>query len=425
MAKVAPFRGIRYNPDLVDLGQTTSPPYDVISPADRDYFHALHPKNMVRLILGLELPDDDETKNRFTRASSYLDEWLAEGTLIQDDKPAFYAYEQHYAWRGRRKTVRGFIAAVKLHDYADRVILPHENTLAKPKSHLVPLIRATNANLDSVYALYPDQEHVVDAILDRVAATAPLEEATDRQGVRHQLWKVNGEADIATITQTLADRQMVIADGHHRYETSLGYRDELRARDGNPADEQPYDYVMMTLVNVYAPDVIIFPTHRMVRNLSDDLLEGLDSSLGEMFELVPSGRESLLADMEARGGKAIGIYRSGRAYLAILKDGLGELIPGPAAAQSLDLNVLHQLILERSLGIDKERLRQEANVTYTRNEQEAMDRVDAGEYQVSFLLNPMRLEVVLEIAQAGEKMPQKATYFYPKLLSGLVMRRIG
>ena len=379
---------------------------------------------MVRLILGKELPEDGPTDNRFTRAASYMSEWLADGSLKQDEAPSIYVYEQHYQWKGEPKTVRGFVALVKIQSYDENVVLPHENTLAKPKSHLVPLIRATKSNLDSVYALYPDRERVVDLVLDRAAELEPSLEATDRNGVRHRLWVVSDEKDIALISDTLADRQIVIADGHHRYETSLGYRDELRAADGNPAEEKPYDYVMMTLVNVYAPDVIIFPTHRMVRNLPSDALDRLDEKLREGFELVESSRDTLQIDMERVGGKGIGIYRPGRAYIAVPREGAVEGIPGSDALKNLDLSVLHQLILDRILGIDAERLRQEANVVYTRDETEAFDSVDKGDFQLAFLLNPIELETVLNVAQAGDRMPQKATYFYPKLLSGLVMRKI-
>lgn len=424
MAKIAPFRGIRYNPDLVALSEATSPPYDVISPAELDRLFGLHPKNMVRLILGRELPTDTETENRYVRSTRYLDEWLAEGVLTKDATSAFYAYEQHYVWQGKPKTVRGFIALVKLQNYADKVILPHENTLAKPKSLLAPLIRATNANLDSVYALYPDKRHVVDAVLERTAAMPPLGEAVDAHEVRHRIWRVEDESDVEKITRELADKQIVIADGHHRYETSLAYRDEQRSKDGNPQQEQPYDYVMMTLVNVYAPDVIVFPTHRMILNLSEDVLERLDSGLSGLFDLMPSTKERLLADMDAHGGKAIGIYRPSRAYLAVLREENRALISGSPEAQNLDLNILHQLILDRVLGINAERLRQEANVVYSRDEQEVIGRVESGEMQIGFFLNPIRLESILDIAAADERMPQKATYFYPKLLSGMVMRRV-
>lgn len=425
MAKIAAFRGLRYDPSLVDISDVTSPPYDVISPEDNEYFHTKHPNNMVRLILGREMPEDDEQDNRFTRAASFLDDWMAKGIVKQDDKPAIYVYEQHYETSGEAKTVRGFIALVKLQDYSDGVILPHENTLAKPKSHLAPLIRATEANLDSVYALYPDPEHTVDAILDRAAETTPAAEAVDRNGVRHRLWVIDTEDDIALITSTLDDRQIVIADGHHRYETSLAYRGEVRAASGNPESEQPCDYIMMTLINVYAPDVIVLPTHRMVRNLPEDAVEGLDMALSERFVLVESNKNDIVNDLRGFKGRAIGVYKSGVAFVAVPRPGSLEDLPVSLALKMLDVYVLHELILDRVLGIDSEKLRQEANIVYTRDEAQAFASVDSGEYQLAFILNPMKVESILNVARDGERMPQKATYFYPKLLSGLVMRKIA
>lgn len=424
MPKIAPFRGIRYSLDAVNLDDVTSPPYDVISPADADYYHRRHPKNVVRLILGQDTPNDSPTDNRFTRAAAYWEEWLAHGILTWDARPALYAYEQHYTCRGQPKTVRGFISLVKLHDYADGVVLPHENTLAKPKSDLAQLIRAANANLDSVYALYPDPEHLIDGILNRVAAAPPVGEATDRDDVRHRLWLIQDENDVNLISRTLADRQIVIADGHHRYETALAYRDEMRARDGGRSGEQPCDYVMMTLVNIHAPDVIVFPTHRMVRNLAGELLEDFERQLSETSELTQSSRDRLTRDMETHEGKAIGIYRPGWARVALPRRSQADSIPGPPAVGDLDVCILHELILNRILGIGRDPLLHEANVAYTQTEQEALNAVDSGEFQIAFFLNPIRLEVMLEVARTGQKMPQKSTYFYPKLLSGLVMRKI-
>jgi uncharacterized protein (DUF1015 family) len=424
LAKIAPFQGIRYNPAVVDADKVTSPPYDVISAADNDFLHGLSSKNFVRLILGRELPEDSDAENRFTRAAAYLGEWLADGTFVKDREPAIYVYEQHYTWKGEPKTVRGFVAAVKIEDYSANVVLPHENTLAKPKSHLAPLIRAVGANLDCVYALYPDPEHVVDAVLDRATAATPALEATDRQEVRHRLWVLTDKSEIETIQSTLADRQIVIADGHHRYETSLAYRNELREADGNPSEERPYDYVMMTLVNVYSPDVIVFPTHRMMRNLPADALDLLDAGLAAGFDLIESTKATLLADMEKHGGRGIGIYRPDRAYIAVPREGTVESVPGSPALKSLDLFVLHEIILAGVLGIDSEQIRQGGFVVYTRDENEAFNSVDSGDFELSFLLNPIKLEAILNVAKAGDRMPQKATYFYPKLLSGLVMRKI-
>lgn len=422
MAKIAPFKGVRYA--AADPSDLVCPPYDVISPEERVQYHKKSPFNFVRLVLGEEFPDDDEKHNRFTRASEYLQKWLELGVMAEDGKPAIYIYEQQHSHKGDIRTITGLTLLVKLEDYENRVILPHENTLAKPKSGLAQLIKLTDANLDSVYGLYPDPEHKLDELMSKAAGRHPDVDVRDRDGVRHRLWVDSDPSDIAKIVEFMGDKQVVIADGHHRYETALAYRDEMRAQKNSGGEEAPYDYVMMTLVNVYSPDLVVFPTHRMAANLSEDDLTSLEPKLSEFFEIVPSTKKTLLEDMQKYEGKGIGIYSRGEAKIAVPKRDLSAELTGCEAARQLDLNVLHKFILDKALGIDEHKLKHEMNVTYTRSDEEAFKRVDSGEFQVAFFLNPVDVEAVLKIAQAGEKMPQKATYFYPKLLSGLVLRKI-
>lgn len=421
MAEIAPFRGIRYNLSKVgDLSRVTSPPYDVISPEDRVRYHKLHPNNFVRLILGEEFETDTASDNRFTRAAKYLEQWMHEGVLAQDPEPAIYVYRQRFEQDGRARTVSGLVPAVRLHDYSDNVILPHETTLAKPKSQLIELMRRTRANLDSIYGLYGDEEGVLDGIIRQAQASEPLAEAVDGNGVAHTLWAITDSGGIEQIIDFFADRRIAIADGHHRYETALNYRDEMRR--GRTDAVLPSDYTLMTLVNVHQPDIIVYPTHRAVGGLAQPLIESLDSSLEEDFVIEASSRDSLLADMARR--QAIGIYRAGSAQTLKMKDSSENKITGCKAACRLELNILHQLILEQILGIDEENLRNQTNIIYTRDAREAMAMVDRGDRQAAFLLNHIPVRTVLDVATAGERMPQKATYFYPKLLSGLVLRKM-
>ena len=414
--------GIRYDQSRVgDLSKVVSPPYDVISPEDRVYYHKLHPSNFVRLVLGEEFEGDDDSNNRFTRARRYVEEWLEQGILKPDAFPAIYVYEQRFELDGPRR-VRGFTCAVKLHDYADGVVLPHENTLAKPKSQLAVLIRETQANLDSIYGLYADEQCELNEVMDRAAAAVPAAQATDKNGVRHTLWIVADPAEIARVVDFLRDKPVAIADGHHRYETSLAYAKEARERAGNPAGDLPSDWTTMTLVNVFCRDMTIYPTHRVVGNVPEDVMAGLDRALGERFEIVESSADKLLDDMFRLG--AIGLYRPGRAVALKLKQGPWDSIPASKASRKLELNVLHKVILEPLMGIDDDKLRNETHIVYARDPAEAIGLVDSGDRQAAFLLNHIAVKSVLEVAAAGEKMPQKATYFYPKLLSGLVMRRM-
>lgn len=426
MAEIAPFRGIRYDQSVVgDLSKVTSPPYDVISPEDRVHYHRLHLQNFVRLILGEEFDGDNESSNRFTRAREYLANWIGQGVLKQDPEPALYLYEQQFERDSKLRVIRGIICAVRLHDYSDRVILPHENTLAKPKSQLIQLLRETSANLDSIYGLYADEAGTLDSLMDAAMRQAPSAEAYDRDRVRHALWVVSDAEAIGRVVDFLRERQIAIADGHHRYETSLAYRDEVREKMGYTGDdcrELASDYTLMTLMNVHQPDMTIFPTHRVVGSVPEELLATLGARLGESFEVVQSSPSTLIEDMAKR--HAIGVYRKGDARVLVPKPGASSKIAGSKASQELELNVLHSLILEPILGIDAEKLRNQTHIVYTRDPDEAMRLVDSGERQLAFLLNHIDVKSVLDIASAGERMPQKATYFYPKLLSGLVLRKM-
>lgn len=426
MAEIAPFKGIRYGEAVIsDFSRVTSPPYDIISSEEQTYFYNLHPNNFVRLILGEELPEDNETENKFTRARQYLDEWLSNGVLKQDKQPAIYVYEQQFERDGKSKSIRGFTAAVKLHSYDDKVILPHEQTLAKPKSMLAQLIRHVKANLDCVYGLYDDEAHDLDKVMDKTMAAKPLEAATDRDGVRNLFWAITDPAEIRRVVEFMMNKQIAIADGHHRYETALAYRDEVRSKmgyDGNECRELASDYVMMTLINVYEEDMTIFPTHRVLGALSEDSLADLEKNLSELFKILPTSRETILEDMARES--AIGMYRKGNTKLLKPTPRAMSEMEGSEASRKLELNVLHKLALEKYLGIDQEKLRNQTHIIYTRDAEEAMDLVDKGERQIVFLVNQIPVKSVLDIASAGEKMPQKATYFYPKLLSGLVLRKL-
>jgi len=418
---IAPFEGIRYDPEVVgEVGAVVSPPYDVISPSDRLYYHQLHPNNFVRLVLGEEFDTDTDSENRFTRARNCIDSWLASGALRRESRPAIYLYRQRFTVGASARTIHGYICAVRIHDYADRIILPHEKTLAKPKSQLITLIRETAANLDSVYGLYADETHELDTVRDQTTSRQPDTLAHDKDGVEHALWVIDNENVIAVVRDFLAPRQIAIADGHHRYETALNYRDEMRKSRGEGLQSE---YILMTLVNVYEKDITVFPTHRVIAGLAPELLGSLDARLAESFVVVPSRRETILEDMRSAGG--IGLYRTGSAAVLKPVSSTYSRLPGSEASRNLELNVLHGLILEPILGIGAEKLRNETQVVYTRDSIEAMNMVDSGERQAAFLLNDIPVKSVLDIAAAAELMPQKATYFYPKLLSGLVMRKMG
>ena len=423
MATIKPFKAIRYDESVVgDLNKVTSPPYDIISPEDRVYYHNLHPNNFVRLVLGEEFPTDTDSDNRFTRAKGYLENWTAAGVMKADEQPAIYVYQQIFDQNGARKSVRGFTCKVKIADYSEKVILPHEWTLARPKSDLAVLIRQVNANLDCVYGLYADADRELDAIMDRAVAGKPIEQATDKNGVVNTIWAINDQAEIDSVQSFLSDKQIAIADGHHRYETALAYRDEMRKKSNCTCGDCEFDYVLMTLVNVYEEDMTIYPTHRVLANLPEQALAELDENLSTLFEVRATSKESLIEDMAREG--AIGMYHTGGAMILKPRPGIESLLPGAEPSRKLELSKLHKLILEKHLGIDDEKLRNQAHIIYTRDVSEAFRLVDSGERQIAFFVNHIPVKAVLDIATAGEKMPQKATYFYPKLLSGLALRKL-
>ena len=420
--RVAPFKGVRYNQDVVgDLDKVVCPPYDVISPLDRIYYHNLSPYNFVRLALGEEFESDNEVDNRFTRAGKYLDSWLADRVMVEEALPAMYSYRQDFTRDNSELCVTGIICAVKLHEYVDQVILPHENTLARPKSQLKELIQNVRANLDSVYGLYEDAEHKIESILDVHMTDSPVYDVIDKECVRHRLWVISDVSYIDKIVEFFANKQIAIADGHHRYETALAYSKEVRAQSGQP-DNTPLnsDYTLMTLANVFQPDLTVLPTHRVMHGISAEALLHLSNGLAQNFEAKASSRKTITNDMIEN--QAIGVYINGYAFVISLKDDVITGIEGCEASQSLEVNVLHKLILEGLLGLTSDDIRKQTNVFYTREATEALERVDSGQAQIAFLLNPVGVKPVMDIAAAGEKMPQKSTYFYPKLLSGLVLR---
>ncbi|MBQ7257321.1 MAG: DUF1015 domain-containing protein [Abditibacteriota bacterium] len=420
MAVIKPFKGIRYNTALAgDINTLVSPPYDVINDEDKIYYHNLNDYNFVRLILGDEFPDDTDDNNRFTRAGNYYKDWIKNNILISDE-PSIYLYQQDFTLNNKRCLVNGFIVSVKLCEYSENVILPHENTLAKPKGALDATIENTQANLDCVYGLYSDRENTLNVkVINKYLNLSPTIDAIDKDNNHHRLWCISDKKDIKAVCDFMADKQIAIADGHHRYETALKYRNKVREQN-NPIHELPTDYVMMTIVNVYEKDLLVLPTHRIINNVDPLLVNTLVLNLEDNFDVIPSKQSTLINDM--KNNNAIGLITKNAYYTLKKKDNVKLYLNASIYTKELELTVLHTLILDELLGIDKEKLAAQTNVTYTRSFEEANDLVKFGNAQLAFICNEIPVKSILDIAAQGEKMPQKATYFYPKLLSGLVTR---
>ena len=445
MAQVYSFRAFRYNPKQAPFERVLTQPYDKISPAMQEKYYAADPHNLIAVEKGRGYPSDTLQNNVYTRSGAVIEDWIRSNIVVQDPAPSFYAYTQEYTVPGteERRTRRGFIGAGKLEEYSAGVIFRHEHTLSGPKADRLELLRHTKTHTGQLFMLYSDAEKRVDTILaEAETGEAPATEMRDEYGVMHRLWVIAEPQRVAAIQKAMEKQRLVIADGHHRYETALNYRNERRVRAGKIDPEAPYERVMMTFINTKSEGLTILPTHRVAANVHDFSWSGVRRHLEPWFtaeEFPFSGsaersevKKKFLAKLtEARAKRAIGVYPSGspkRAfYLLTLREGanLAQLLPSVSPLQrELDVVLLHEGILEPALGITPQAVTAEANLTYEREALAALDAVDSGRAQISFLLNPCDVEQVMKIATSGEVMPQKSTDFYPKLMSGITMYRV-
>lgn len=424
MAEIKPFRALRFSQNAGDIAELTCPPYDIISEEERLAFIGTNEHNIIRL----ELPRGEQP---YEEAASILDAWLADGTLVRDDQDAIYIYEEDFTARGEQKSIRGIICRVKLEEFSKGVVLPHEETLSKAKTDRFNLMCATNCNFSQIYSLYMDEERATTSIIDDLADGTPDVEMTDAAGVVHKLWVVTYPPVVERICATFADRKLYIADGHHRYETGLNYRNHMR-ESGKANEGDACDYIMMMLVDMENDGLVVFPTHRLVRDLEEFDREKLLAAVSDNFEVSHhtgvAAIEPALDALYAEGKKAFALYCGNDEWdLLVLRDiaVMQSVLPECSEAlRGLDVSVLHSLVLERAMGIDKANMAAQINLTYTRVFEEAIGAVDTGAAQCSFILNPTRVTEIRDVAAAGEKMPQKSTYFYPKLITGLVMNQL-
>lgn len=411
MAKVLPFRGFLYNPDKVSGDAVIAPPYDIISPDYRETLYKKSPYNIVRIDFGREMPEDTGDSNKYTRARDCFGQWIREGILVRDEKPSFYACEIDYRIAGEQRRLRGVLAMVRIEELG-RGIYPHEATHSKPKADRLNLMRSCFANISPIYSLYNSPERTTSEILDNIQG-APFFSAGDPDGAVHKLYKIDDDEKIGLIERELYDKPIFIADGHHRYEVALEFKKEmdLKAEGAQPSDYRPWDYVLMFLANMSDAGITILPTHRMVKGITkDSVLKRLEDD----FEVLQMPAETDITGKIAEGGKnTFGLYLDGEKHWHVLKykgKGLEDI---PPALRELDVVVLHELILKRDLGI--------TDVAYEMNVQEAMSRVHGKEFDGVFFLNPTGVGDVERVALSNLRMPPKSTYFYPKLLTGMVI----
>ncbi len=437
MARIYPFRAWRYNPAAVRLEDAVTQPYDKISPAMQQAYYQRSPFNLVRIILGLpELFDAERGENVYTRAARDLKAWRQQGVLVHEKDPCVYAYAQRFKVPGTEivKERRGFIALGKLHDYAEQVVFRHEQTLSKPKGDRLNLLKATHAHFGQIFMLYSDPAGSVEKIL--YEGNGPAEaEVTDEYGVLHSIWRVSDPATIRLLASAMDDKKLIIADGHHRYETALNYSKEHVPSSGTlpefgatglPQPPYPEAAVMMTFVNMDSDGLVILPTHRVVHSLKDFDSAAFLRAAEPFFTVEPlpvADAADYIKTLAAQRSTAfVAVTSTGSFLLCAKPEAVNAALASlPERQRQLDLSALHSIILDRLLGLDEEKVRDQTNIRYLRDAAEAVDQPRRGEADITFLTNPVTMEQLREVAFAGDVMPQKSTDFFPKLLSGLTI----
>jgi len=435
MAKIAAFRGVRYNPRRFEkLDLTVSLPYDRVKGDLQEEYCRLDEHNIVRIIKGKAFPGDTETDNQYTRAREFYEEWLQEGILIREPNPALYAYQQEFRLpSGEFATRKALIAGLYLTDYEEGVVLPHERTLSGPKEDRLNLLRATAVNFGLIFMVYPGDK--IDEILASHLTRRPDIDlyALGEAEVRHTLQVIDDPQTIAAVQAEMEPkRNLIIADGHHRYETALAYRDEMRQKIPAWEPDMAFNYRMVGLVSMDDPGLTILPTHRLMHSIPNWEMAAFLAKAGEFFEVSPiEGKDELLSKMAQIAAKEhlFGLFDGQGYHLLRLKDEatLDRFIGASRAREwkTLDVSILHELLIERVLGIDKEKVKRQENINYIRDAEEGIEAVKSGQAQFVFFLNPTKISQVKACSEMGEKMPQKSTDFYPKMISGLVMMPVG
>lgn len=435
--EIKPFKAFRFNDAKVgDAGDCIAPPYDVVNDEQREQLYQKSRYNIIRITKGKTNPDDNVSDNQYTRAAAYLREWMTDGVLKQDKQETIYGYVQDFRLGGEKFERFSFIALGKSEEFG-KIVRPHEQTLDKPKADRLNLERATAAKFGLIFMLYEDSQKTAEQIIEKVLKETALVDFRDENAVRHRLFAITSGEDIKKIASMMSDKSCIIADGHHRYETGLNYYKET----GNPAAA----YQMIAFSNMRHEGLAVLATHRVVDNLEGFDIRRFIAELSKKFEIteyqfdIPrskvEAKQKMLSQMKAEygnGGNVFGIYAGDGAFrVAVLKDrkAMDPVAPNMSDPwKSLDVSVLHRLILGEILGIDEKKLATGGNIEYIKDTDTAVDesiaKVDYGHGQVLFLMNPVRLQQLKMVTDAGEKMPQKSTYFYPKVYTGLTINKM-
>jgi uncharacterized protein (DUF1015 family) len=436
MADIRPFKGLRYNSEKVNLEEVITEPYDRIPPQKQEEYYRKNPYSVVRIILGKDDDPEHPEKDKYRRANIYLDKWLSEGLLIREDRDALYLYEQEYQADGGRKKRMGLIARVRLEEFSSRKVLPHEKTFPKHKIDRLNLLRATNTNTGQIFLLYRDDEREITNAIESAKEGAEFgAEVKDEDNFIHRLWIIKDQESIQKIQEAMADKVLIIADGHHRYETSLNFRKEILEERREVTGDEPFNFIMMTLFRVDDPGLVILPTYRLVRGLDKLSEEGFRELLSSYFDISEVSWQGFSDKTTVEDIQAT-VYSENHTFAAFVsqfekffifklksEDILDTEIREERSREwrRLDVAILHSLIIDKLQALSSEPFSLENNVSYIRKLDQGLEKVIEGEFQMIFFLKPVSLNQVREVVENGELMPQKSTDFFPKLKSGLVM----
>ncbi len=435
MADIRPFQGVHYNSAVVkDLAKVICPPYDIITPQLQQELYQRSDYNYVRIEWGREQPQDKDTFNKYTRAANTLKSWLEQRVLVADEKPSLYIDEHAFTYQGKSLHRRNLYCLVKLEDWSKMVVRPHEGTLARAKSDRLTMLWTLQSNTSPIMALYEDKNKAIGALLNTPAHHKTVFHSGNLNGESHRVWTLNDNEALNRLRSFLAGQPLYIADGHHRYESALAYQRERRSTSLQGVLEAPYDFVMMTLVDIADPGLVILPAHRLVRGLAQSALEDLSGRLNAFFMIkeYPINKKSIVSQINSllAGAETKFILcglKPGKLLVLSVRDtkAIRPMFPAfhSEIYQQLDVSIVDHVILEELLGLTHEKAG--AFLDYNHDVAEAVTKVLDGEYQLGIIVNPVKPEAVKSIADSGDRMPHKSTYFYPKVPAGLVLYRFA
>jgi len=420
MADIQPFKAIHFNQSKINLSEVVAPPYDVISKSLQDELYRRNPNNIIRLDLNREA-------DPYPAATSEMKRMLKEEALVQDNEPAIYPYFQTFETQdGTMVTRRGFVSWLKLEPFEAGVVLPHEHTLSGPKADRLKLMTATKSSFSQIFGIYSDVTKTLEREYDRLSGTKPFLEA-DQDGVNNRVYRITDSPTIMAFQELLKKIPVYIADGHHRYETGLEYQRIMKEKNPHHTGKEAYNYIMMYFTNIFDSGLVVYPTHRILHSLNSFDGNKLVDSVKKCFDLAQkSDVDSLASSLATAGDHSYGMILPDKKYFLIKLKSSEDVLSivkedVPAPVKRLDVTLLHDYVLRQTLGISKEAQEKKLNLNYTIDRHEVNDAVQSGKGQLGFILNSTKVEQVKEVADAGAVMPQKSTYFYPKLLSGLLL----